>query len=148
MSEQTSLEIKECVTDAEIQSIYNFNTNAFADMQDFEWNTEELKSQIAAGWTLLSVSVDKDIVAAIFIKIVDKTLYTKNTAIKMEYQGNGFSHLIKEFYEELAAEKAIDKIINYCAQDNFRMISLNEGHNYVKTGNNTTANIIEWEKAI
>ena len=42
------------------------------------------------------------------------------------------------------------KFVNYCPMDNFRMISLNEGHDYKKTGNTLGNNkdIIEWEKVI
>ena len=150
MAEQSSLVIKECASDTEIDAIYNFNINAFADMQDFEWSVSNLSTQINEGWSVLSVSVDKDIVAAIFLKIDKKILLTRNTAIKIDYQGNGFSHMIKEFYEEYAKENKLDKIINYCAHDNFRMISLNEGHSYSKTGRYLDSNkqILEWEKIL
>lgn len=150
MTDQSNLVIKECVSDNEIDAVYNFNTNAFADMQDFEWSVANLKEQINLGWNLLSVAIDDDVVAAIFLKIDSDTLFTKNTAIKMEYQGNGFSHMIKEFYEEFAKGKKINRIINYCASDNFRMISLNEGHDYIKTGNflDSNKNILEWEKVL
>ncbi len=150
MSEQSSLIIKECSSDSEMSAIYNFNTNAFADMQDFEWSVDSLKLQMNEGWSVLSVAVDEDIIAAIFIKISDSVLLTKNTSIKMDYQGNGFSHMIKEFYEEYAKQNKVTKIINYCAEDNFRMVSLNEGHDYKKTGNHLNSNnhILEWEKHI
>jgi len=150
MTEQTNLVIKECETQDELESLYNFNINAFADMQDFEWTVDQLKEQKLNGWSVLSVQVDKDVVAAIFLKIENKALLTKNTAIKINYQGNGFSHLIKEFYEEYARENKLTRIVNFCAEDNFRMISLNEGHDYTKTGNILDSNkhIKEWEKHI
>jgi hypothetical protein len=150
MTEQSNLVIKECATDTELESLYNFNINAFADMQDFEWTVTELKNQVQEGWSVLSVALDSDIVAAIFMKTEGPSLITKNTSIKIDYQGNGFSHMIKEFYEEYARENKISTIINYCAEDNFRMISLNEGHDYTKTGNVLESNkhILEWQKNI
>jgi hypothetical protein len=149
-NDQSNLVIKECATDTELESLYNFNINAFADMQDFEWTVSELKNQISEGWSVLSVALDQDVVAAVFLRINGDSLITKNTSIKIDYQGNGFSHMIKEFYEEYARNNKINHIINYCAEDNFRMISLNEGHNYVKTGNVLESNnhILEWEKHI
>jgi len=44
----------------------------------------------------------------------------------------------------------VERVVNYCQADNFRMISLNEGHNYKKTGNTFGDNneIIEWEKFV
>jgi hypothetical protein len=66
----------------------------------------------------------------------------------MNFQGNGFSHMIKDFYEEVASDSGLARIVNYCPFDNFRMISLNERHDYKKTGNTLGDNssIIEWEK--
>lgn len=150
MSEQISLVFQESISDEQIQDIYNFNIHAFADTQDFEWSIESIKKEIREGWTLLSVRYEKDIVAAVFVKIDNKVLFTKNTPIKIEYQGNGFSHLIKEFYEEYAGDNGANKIVNYCPDDNFRMISLNEGHDYNKTGNilGSNSNILEWEKVL
>ena len=56
----------------------------------------------------------------------------------------------KDFYEEFAKDKGIKTVINYCPDDNFRMISLNEGHDYEKTGNTlkNTTNMIEWVKKL
>jgi len=150
MSEEMSLVFQECESDQEIKDIYNFNVHAFADTQDFEWNEENIKNEIGQGWKVLSVSFEKNIVAAVLLKIEDKTLYTKNTPIKIDYQGNGFSHLIKDFFEQFAEGKNIETIINYCPDDNFRMISLNEGHKYTKTGKvlGEHLNIIEWQKSL
>ena len=86
--------------------------------------------------------------AAVFMKEDDKELLTKNTPIKMDYQGNGFSHMIKDFYEEYAANNKIETIINYCPTDSFRMIALNERHDYVKTGNVLADDIVEWKKSL
>ena len=37
-------------------------------------------------------------------------LLTKNTAIKMNYQGSGYSHEIKDFFEEVADENGLESI--------------------------------------
>lgn len=150
MSEQMSLIFQECATDKDIKDIYNFNIHAFADTQDFEWSEENIKKEMGEGWKLLSVSYNKDIVAAVFLKVEGDNLFTKNTPIKIDYQGNGFSHMIKDFYEQFAQENNIHTILNYCPNDNFRMISLNEGHDYTKTGKilGDNSNIIEWKKSL
>lgn len=142
------LEFKRSETDKEIKEIYNFNAKAFADSQDFTWTEANIKKEIKDGWQLYSVNFDDDIVAALFLKEEDKTLFTKNTPIKLLYQGNGFSHKIKDFYEKVAKEHKLRKIVNYCPFDNFRMISLNEGHDYRKTGNALGPHnvMLEWEK--
>ncbi len=137
-------------TDEEIKEIYNFNVQAFADSHDFAWTTDNIKSELSSGWELYSVRVDSDIICAIFMKVDVDRLLTKNTPIKMNYQGNGFSHIIKDFYEQYANDNALERVFNYCPVDNFRMISLNEGHNYVRTGRSlgSNKNMIEWEKTL
>lgn len=149
MSEK-SLIFKLTESEDEVKNIYNHNVQVFTDTQDFGWTFENIKSEIKDGWKLYSVFVDDIIIAALFIKADNGTLFTKNTPIKMQYQGNGFSHFIKEFYEEEAVKLGMGKVINYCPVDNFRMISLNEGHKYKKTGNTLGNNedIIEWEKTV
>ena len=136
--------------DNSLNDIYNFNVKAFADAQDFTWTKENIKKEIKVGWSIVSVEVGNDIVCALFVKEAEKSLMTKNTPIKINHQGNGYSHLIKDFYEEYAKDKGLSKVINYCPEDNFRMISLNEGHDYTRTGNvlKGTSNMIEWEKII
>lgn len=150
MSTADHLEFRQSQTDSEISEIYNFNAKAFADSQDFTWSEDNIKNELKDGWKLYSVNFDNDIVAALFLKENGQVLYTKNTPIKLIYQGNGFSHKIKDFYEKVAKEHKLKKIVNYCPVDNFRMISLNEGHDYVKTGNThgPGAEMLEWEKEI
>src|SRR5690606_9937208 len=114
----------------EINRIFNFDANAFASAQDFDWTEANIKKEIQEGWQLYSASFEGEVVAAIFMKPNQDTLYTKNTPIKLNYQGNGFSHQIKEYYEKIAKEQGLGRIVNYCKADNFRMISLNEGHDY------------------
>jgi len=137
-------------SEAQLTEIYNFNVQVFADSQNFEWTKENIKKEIKDGWKLFSVNVEKDIICALFIKEINGQLLTKNTPIKINYQGNGYSHLIKEFYEEYAKEKGLKTVINYCPDDNFRMIALNEGHDYTKTGKTlkNATNMIEWIKEL
>ncbi|MBD64720.1 MAG: hypothetical protein CME62_05910 [Halobacteriovoraceae bacterium] len=136
--------------DQMLNEIYNFDVKAFADSQDFDWTKENIKKELKEGWNIVSVKADNDIVCALFIKEEDKALFTKNTPIKITHQGNGYSHIIKDFYEDYAKDKGLKKVVNYCRDDNFRMISLNEGHHYVRTGKviKGTANLIEWEKKL
>ena len=135
-------------SEEQINEIYNFNVQAFADSQDFAWTKENIKKEIGKGWNLYSAKVDKEIVCVIFTKKEGHQLLTKNTPIRIDFQGQGFSHLIKDFYETMASKNDIDEIVNYCPTDNFRMISLNEGHNYKKTGKilGPKKNILEWVK--
>ena len=75
---------------------------------------------------------------------------TKNTSLKMNYQGSGYSHKIKEFFEKVARERKLKKIVHYCGIDNFRMYSLNESHGYKKTPHKlgTNGRVVEWIKPI
>ena len=74
----------------------------------------------------------------------------KCITIKMAFQGNGFSHQIKNFYEEEAKKQHLARLINYCPMDNFRMVALNESHGYKRTGKafGVANNIIEWVKVL
>jgi predicted GNAT family acetyltransferase len=150
MSAEIKLSFQPGESSQDISEIYNFNVKAFADAQDFNWSEESIKQEMKDGWILYSARFQKDIVAALFLKVDGDKLLTKNTPIKLTHQGNGFSHIIKEFYEQFAKDNSLNKIINYCAADNFRMISLNEGHDYKKTGRTTGPNndMIEWEKEL
>lgn len=133
-----------------IKEIYNFNVKAFSDFQDFSWTEENIKNEIESGWNLLSATVEKEIICALFVKPESDALLTKNTPIKINHQGNGYSHQIKDYYEEYAKEHGKVRVINYCAEDNFRMLALNESHKYNKIGSKKFGeiNILEWEKKL
>ncbi len=135
--------------DSEIRKIHEFNVKAFSD-EDLSWTYENLKKYIANGWDLYTANYESSMVAALFIKEEDKVLHTRNTSIGVDFQGNGFSHMIKDHFEDIAYDKNLVSVINYCPFDNFRMISLNERHHYTKTGKKFGKNneIIEWEKKI
>jgi hypothetical protein len=150
MEEIKSLIFKEAKKEEEVVNLSRFDIQAFTDTQDFSWTLDNIKKEVKTGWKLFSVMTDDEIVAAVLMRKEADTLFTKNTPIKMAFQGNGFSHKIKNFYEEEAKKQHIRKVINYCPSDNFRMIALNESHGYKRTGNafGINNNIIEWVKVL
>jgi hypothetical protein len=105
---EKKLSFLETKTEKQLNEIYNFNMQVFADSHDFAWTKDNIKNEIDNGWNLYSVRIDDDIVCCLFVKNDNKTLLTKNTPIKLNYQGQGFSHLIKEFYEEYANEQKLE----------------------------------------
>lgn len=134
----------------EIKQIYDYTIDAFSDTPDFKWNLEEIKKEVADGWTLCGVRNEEDeIVAAVFYRLDKKALLTKNTGLKIDHQGAGVSHAIKEFFEDTARSLKAKEIKHYCRIDNFRMYSLNESHGYYKTHNkNEDGQIVEWLKEL
>ena len=144
------LNFKKAKTEKDIQSIYDYNIDAFSDSPDFKWTLEEIKKEVGEGWELYSLMHESEIVAAAFYKIEDDSLLTKNTAIKIDHQGAGLSHAIKDFYEKVAREKKLKRIFHYCRIDNFRMYSLNESHQYKKTPRKLGPDglVVEWVKTI
>lgn len=144
------LEFKEAKKEEDVINLSKFDIQAFTDTQDFSWNLENIKKEVQTGWRLFSVMAEGEIVAAVLMKQDSSALLTKNTPIKLAFQGNGFSHQIKYFYEEEAKRLNINKVFNYCPVDNFRMIALNESHGYKRTGKSfgVSNNIIEWEKTL
>lgn len=148
--EEKNLIFKEAKKEEDYVNLSKFDIQAFTDTQDFSWTLDNIKKEVKTGWKLYSVMTEGEIVAAILLKRDGDTLFTKNTPIKIAFQGNGFSHKIKNFYEEEAKKSQINKVINYCPVDNFRMIALNESHGYKRTGNalGVGHNIIEWVKVI
>ena len=148
--DKTALIFKEAKKEEEVVNISKFDVQAFTDTQDFSWTLDNIKKEVKTGWKLYSVITEDEIVAAVLVKRDGDTLHTKNTPIKMAFQGNGFSHQIKNFYEEEAKKFQIRKVVNYCPVDNFRMIALNESHGYKRTGNafGINQNIIEWVKVL
>lgn len=144
------LTFKKAKTEKDIKEIYDHNIDAFSDSPDFKWTFEEIKKEVADGWELFSLIDDSEIVAAVFYKIEDDSLLTKNTAIKIDHQGAGLSHSIKEFFEKVARDKKLKRIYHYCRIDNFRMYSLNESHQYKKTPRKLGPEglVVEWEKKI
>ncbi len=142
------LKFQKAKSNKDIQNICDYNIDAFSDSPDFNWNMDEIQNEVAEGWELYSVMVDEEIIAALFFKTDKDTLYTKNTAVKVSYQGSGFSHKIKEYFEKVGRDKGLKHIIHYCRIDNFRMYSLNESHGYRKTPNKfgPDGQVVEWIK--
>lgn len=147
---EKALKFKEARKEEELVNLSKFDIQAFTDTQDFSWSLDNIKREVKTGWKLYSVMTDEEIVAAVLVKKDGDILLTKNTPIKMAFQGNGFSHMIKDFYENEAKKLHIRRVLNYCPVDNFRMIALNESHGYKRTGNSFGIgnNIIEWEKIL
>jgi len=135
-----------------LQEIYNYNAEAFSEIVDIKWDLKQIKDEVESGWVVYSVSVEEgEIIAVCFVKEEGGVLRTKNTPIKIAYQGNEYSHRIKEFYESLAKKNKIKKIISYCSKDNFRMISLNQTHKYTQTKEFTDSEghvLLEWTKIL
>jgi predicted GNAT family acetyltransferase len=150
MEDIKPLIFKEAKKEEEVVNLSRFDIQAFTDTQDFSWSLDNIKKEVKTGWKLYSVMTEDEIVAAVLMRKDGDTLFTKNTPIKMAFQGNGFSHKIKDFYEEEAKKQHIRRVINYCPSDNFRMIALNESHGYRRTGNafGVNNNIIEWVKVL
>jgi hypothetical protein len=150
MEDLKPLVFKEAKKEEEVVNLSRFDIQAFTDTQDFSWTLDNIKKEVKTGWKLFSVMTDNEIVAAVLMRKEDDTLFTKNTPIKMAFQGNGFSHQIKNFYEEEAKKHQIHRVVNYSPVDNFRMIALNESHGYKRTGNafGVNNNIIEWVKVL
>ncbi len=144
------LTFKKAKTEKDIKSIHDYNIDAFSDSPDFKWTFEEIKGEVADGWELYSLISDAEVVAAVFYKVEGDSLLTKNTAIKIDHQGAGLSHSIKEFFEKVAREQKLKKIYHYCRIDNFRMYSLNESHQYKKTPKKLGPEglVVEWVKTL
>jgi len=147
---EKNLVFKEVKKEDEIVGLANFDIQVFTDSQDLQWNLDNIRREMKSGWRLYSVAYGTETVAALFMKSDRESLFTKNTPIKLAFQGNGFSHRIKDFYEHEANRLQLKRVINYCPVDNFRMIALNESHGYRRTGNSVGdgRTLVEWEKIV
>lgn len=143
-----TLRFIKCNGEVELKKLYNYDVDVFAEAGDFDWSLENLKKEKKLGWEIYSVEQSNEIIAAVFLRFDDNTLSTKNTSIKMTYQGQGFSHRIKDFYEHLAKTHKVSAIIHFCAVDNFRAIALNESHGYKRVKTLKNGEVIEWKKTL
>ena len=134
----------------DIQNVYEYNIDAFSESPDFNWNLNEIQKEVLAGWDLYAAYLGEEVIAAIFLKKENGQLLSKTTSIKMNYQGSGYSHKIKEFIEESAQKNKLSEVVNFCGIDNFRMYSLNESHGYQKTGRKlgNKGQVVEWVKVL
>ncbi len=132
-----------------LEEVYGYTIDAFSDSPDFNWTMEGLWCEMEAGWELFGVKNEEEIVAVALMKEENSSLLTKNTGLRIDHQGSGYNHEIKEFFETEAKERGLNKVFHYCRIDNFRMYSLNESHNYRRTGNiYSDGTIVEWVKTI
>lgn len=145
-----SLKFQEAQGSKDLRKLHEYTIDAFSDTPDFSWTLDDLKQEMKDGWEIFSANnEDGDVVAAVFVKTDGDTLYTKNTGLKIHHQGLGYSHQIKEFFEQFARKKKLKRLVHFCRIDNFRMYSLNESHGYLKTDNKyNEGQVVEWEKKI
>lgn len=150
------LNFKKCESEEDLKIIFAFNVEAFSEILDMKWSLESLQEELEAGWVIYSVIIEEEgieeIIAVLFVMDTGEALLTKNTPIKLPHQGQGYSHQIKEWFEEMAKSKGIKKLHSYCRTDNFRMISLNETHGYERTGELKQGSdevvMLEWTKVL
>ena len=144
------LKFEKIKSHSDIEKVYNYDVEVFTETPDFDWTLDSIKDEVKDGWQLYAVTLGEEIVAAAFMKEEGGALLTKNTPIKMIYQGNGYSHRIKDFFEDMAKEKKTPKVFHYCSSHNFRMIALNESHGYERTPKTFDGlkYMTEWEKPI
>jgi len=136
-------------SEKDYKAIFDHNIDAFSDTPDFKWTYEEIKREVKEGWSVYAMKVGEEIIAAGFIKLEDGIMLTKNTAIKIDHQGSGHSHKMKEFFEQTAKELKAKTIKHFCRIDNFRMYSLNESHRYQKTNKKLDGGlVVEWVKSL
>ena len=145
---KNTLRFIKCNTEDDLKKLYNYDVDVFAEAGDFDWSLNNLKKEKKQGWEIYSVELSDETIAAVFLRFDKDLLATKNTSIKMTFQGQGFSHRIKDFYEHLARSHNMSSILHYCAIDNFRAIALNESHGYVRLRTLKSGEVIEWEKKL
>jgi len=149
-----SLYFKPNKSNEQLRNVFNYNVEAFSDIVDIPWSMEALEEERAAEWELYSVHVDDEageIIAVLFVKEQEGVLLTKNTGLKISHQGQGYSHEIKDFFEDLAHEKGSSEIVSFCRKDDFRTISLNETHGYHQTNqfeDDKGMVFLEWTKKV
>ena len=142
------LNFQKAKSNKDIKEVYEYNIDAFSESPDFNWNLKEIQNEVNDGWELYGAHLGNEIIAAVFLKKNKNSLLTKTTSIKMNYQGSGYSHKIKEFIEQSAKKYKVEEVVNFCGIDNFRMYSLNESHGYKKTGRKVgpKEDVVEWVK--
>jgi len=148
VKESKTLRFIKCHNEADLKRLYNYDVDVFAEAGDFEWSLENLKKEQKQGWEIYSVEMNGQTIAAVFLKFDGDNLLSKNTSLKMTYQGQGISHRIKDFYDHLAHSHQVKYITHFCAVDNFRAIALNESHGYEKVKCHKNGEVVEWKKTL
>lgn len=114
------------------EQVNNLNQSAqefFINSSDYSFDA--VKKDFSQGWDIYSISFEEHVVALASVRKKNDAYQTKNSNVRIDYRGNGFSHEIKNFFEQDALEKGLKKIINISSEDNFRQRSLNESHGYI-----------------
>ena len=73
-----SLSFSKASSSQEIQNILDYNINAFVDTPGFTWDLSGIKREIDDGWDLYGVQFEKEIIAAVFLRVDGENLFTKN----------------------------------------------------------------------
>ena len=146
MSEE-KLQFKLAKNKKDFQKVYEYNLSVFLDEDEFPWSLKWLEEQHKNGYDIYLVEYGGEVMAALFVKVLQRGLFSMQTPLKLNFQGMGLSHQIKEYAEVLARQANLRDIYNYCAIENFRMMALNESHGYERTGRELPEkNLIEWHK--
>jgi RimJ/RimL family protein N-acetyltransferase len=147
-SSTANLKFVKCHTEEQVKRLYQYDVDVFAEAGDFNWSIENLRLELSQGWEIYSVELNTEIISAVFIKFEGDILHTKNTSLKMPYQGQGLSHRMKEFFELFAKSHGAREIHHVCAVDNFRAIALNESHGYKRVGTQKNGEVLDWKKVL
>jgi RimJ/RimL family protein N-acetyltransferase len=151
MEVKPKLYFKHCTDSKDLRDVYNYEVDVFAEAGDFLWSLEALEDEINRGWKIYAVRCDEsgdEIISVLFVKLKQGDYFTKNTSLKLNFQGKGISHSIKEFFEMMALKTKAKNIVHFCAVDNFRSIALNESHGYLKIDCIKNGEILKWKKAL
>jgi predicted GNAT family acetyltransferase len=132
----------------DVSEVYNHNVEVFLESFDFDWNPSAIMDQLKQGWRFYSVKIGEEIIAALFVYKTGKKLMSQHSNIKMEHRGNGHSHRLKEFIEDLAKQEGLEVVENICRQNDFRLISLNETHHYKRVEDSDQGDFILWRKKL
>ena len=108
------LNFQKAKSNKDIKEVYEYNIDAFSESPDFNWNLKEIQNEVNDGWELYGAHLGDEIIAAVFLKKNKNSLLTKTTSIKMNYQGSGYSHKIKEFIEQSAKKYKVEEVVNFC----------------------------------
>ena len=145
-----ALNFHEVKNQDEFDQIIRYDQSAFSTGVGFEWSLKGLELEKKRGWKIIGVFNNEIVVASVLAKKEGKTLLTKTSPVKLDFQGNGFSHQIKDYLEDYAKKNKCLSIRHFCRSDDFRGISLNETHGYKKVNfpENDDENISLWEKTL
>ena len=143
------LHFKPITKSEDFKAIHDYIADVFSDT-DFNWTLDQIRGETKAGCELWAAYSQEDVVAALFLRMDGDTLLTKNSALNIHHQGQGHSHEIKEYFEQVARQRGAKKISHFCRIDNFRAYSLNESHNYTRLEgkNKGDDQVVEWRKKI